>query len=1087
MAKLIGSQKNTGNYGEDFLCENLINAFGDDYIIYRSREVFGREFDVAMLIPNVGIVVFEVKGWLESSVVRVENGDVIVINTPDGEKKQSPQKQVRGYKFAIERRIRQGTGKFPLVFTMVCMPQITKGFYSSKRLNVVTEEHFTLLKEDFESKISLYEKINEAIADVSRFIRTPFDDDLMFEVRSLFEADLVRESETLTEVLQVIDQPKNKPYSIFIYIKADDPTASTVLTDISEKYAAGCKIYAVVESPLELKTLVTSIDQKLNEKGLVRNKDDLSIDFDDRHQHYPVFADGDKSFSAFNFVASVLSDPEACKSVPTFSVVDGKYQAQLGWLSLLSENSLFNIDQYMVEHADPDKGIIIRAGAGTGKTYTMISRVSFVCYKQSIPIQSIADRIVMITFTNEAADQMEQRLKSYFQNYYFITADTDYLALIAKIDKMQISTIHSYVKSLISALGTEFGYGIDVDITSTQYHRRKKVSDMLDEYISKKRREQGEAFLALLGMPVYALRENIIEFITKLHNKSIDISGITAADFGVLSPGANGKELHKLLAYIIPAVEKDYANELLSQNKVHLNSMMSLLNGYLHNPESLKRVKELQKSRPQYMFVDEFQDTDDTQIEMLLIIANILEYKLFLVGDIKQCIYRFRGAKEKAFDQVHVEKEPDKWLEFALKRNYRTDSHLLEIYDTSFTLWGDDDEDLLAYKPLNDKLIGTKSFNEGLAPSKFYKHIPIQNEESRLPALFEEVKRIGRRIDYEQSNGKSLSAKEKSIVILVRENWQADMIRKEGARVGLTIQTNTGGDLYQSTPALDMLVLVNALLHFDESDYLYSLVTSNFYSIDVPKSTLFMQRKQIRESGWRAKADEKAQANYLIKAMDTMLSQSITDCKNWDAIIKSVRQKPVLQILREIYSTLKPWQNFSDDLWKQQYYKLNVDLLFEQVLSACNADRLTINTLDEFLFNSVVAGTSVDSRTPPTDQETAPIQCITVHKAKGLEYGHVILPFASFSINTIKKANLHISTINDDGRNRVGYSIKYGDNGERISNSYYNEDSERSERSREEARILYVAMTRAIRSFSWIALDGKENLSWQSLIQREGE
>jgi ATP-dependent exoDNAse (exonuclease V) beta subunit len=135
----------------------------------------------------------------------------------------------------------------------------------------------------------------------------------------------------------------------------------------------------------------------------------------------------------------------------------------------------------------------------------------------------------------------------------------------------------------------------------------------------------------------------------------------------------------------------------------------------------------------------------------------------------------------------------------------------------------------------------------------------------------------------------------------------------------------------------------------------------------------------------------------------------------------------------------------------------------------------------------VVAGTSVDSRIPSTNLESAPIQCITIHKAKGLEYGHIILPFASFSINSIKKSNLHISTSDDDGRSRIGYSIKYGDYGEQISNSHYNEDMEKSERSREETRILYVAMTRAIRSFSWIALAGKERLSWQTLIQRGDE
>ena len=42
-----------------------------------------------------------------------------------------------------------------------------------------------------------------------------------------------------------------------------------------------------------------------------------------------------------------------------------------------------------------------------------------------------------------------------------------------------------------------------------------------------------------------------------------------------------------------------------------------------------------------------------------------------------------------------------------------------------------------------------------------------------------------------------------------------------------------------------------------------------------------------------------------------------------------------------------------------------------------------------------------------------------------------------------------------------------------------------AEKAREEARILYVAMTRSIRSFSWIEIQGKQNLSWQNLIETE--
>ena len=105
--------------------------------------------------------------------------------------------------------------------------------------------------------------------------------------------------------------------------------------------------------------------------------------------------------------------------------------------------------------------------------------------------------------------------------------------------------------------------------------------------------------------------------------------------------------------------------------------MMSVLNRFINNPESESRIRELKKDKhaQQFMFVDEFQDTDDSQIESLLRISQVLDYKLFLVGDIKQCIYRFRGAKEKAFDQLGIAENPDKWLEFSLQRNYRTDKH----------------------------------------------------------------------------------------------------------------------------------------------------------------------------------------------------------------------------------------------------------------------------------------------------------------------------------------------------------------------------------------------------------------------------
>lgn len=1089
MGKLIGSG-NTENFGEKLFIDKIQEYLDDTNIIYWNRQVFGREFDVCILMPEKGILVVELKGWREENILRVENNDSVIVRTADGEVSESPQKQARGYRFSLERHIRQNIGKFPLVYQMVCLPQVSKSYFKSHRLDVVMEERFTILKEDLANNTALFDKLDQALREVCHWNRDPFDQRTMLEVRNLFETDINLDEDGESEIEKELASSYHQhDYSRFYYFSESDQLTGNTVSDITAQYLHGCKLYCVFSKKAQMMSVIEALDAALTQKGLVRNRDNIEIAFEEQKSHAPLADSVGDMFMGFHFSMSLLNAPFD-KQTDSFVIRNGKYSSdQESILKKLSEQSQFNFEQYQVEHADPEKNIVIRAGAGTGKTYTMISRIGFICYTQNVPLQKMAERIVMITFTNEAADQMEEKLKAYFRNCYLVTSNPDYLEMISRIDHMQISTIHSYAKNLITQMGTSFGYGIDLGITSSEFYRRKKISDLLDAYIQQKEMEYGKNYTDKLGMPIYAIRDSILDFIGKLHNKSVDISAIEPQDFGTLLDDDSHGELHELLASVIPAVEREYFGELLENNKIHLSSMMSVLNRFINSPDGASRLRELKKDKhaQQFMFVDEFQDTDDSQIESLLRIAQVLDYKLFLVGDIKQCIYRFRGAKEKAFDQLGIAENPDKWLEFSLQRNYRTDKYLLDIFDRSFTKWGELDEELLTYDARKDRLIGTRDYNGNYLSNvnRFYRRLPAANEEMRIPVLIEEIKRIQKRIQYEESRGMKLSAKEKSIAILVRENWQADMIRTDCARFGISVHTNTGGDLYMSQPAIDMLTLVNALVHFDEADYLYNLVTSNFFNLDIPKSNLYEIRMKIRTGGWRAKTDEKEQINYIIGFMNKILVDDRNENKDWAHIVAGLRTQPILQALRRIYSVLEPWKHFSSDPWKQHYYQLNVDLLFEQIINACNVDRLTINTLQEHLHNSIVSQVSVDSRMPAQNEEEAAIQCITVHKSKGLEYGHVIMPFCSASMNFIQKTQLHISTTKHQDRYRIGYSMSVGDSGETVQNDFYDELIEKSEKAREEARILYVAMTRSICSFSWIEIQGKQNLSWQNLIETE--
>lgn len=153
---------------------------------------------------------------------------------------------------------------------------------------------------------------------------------------------------------------------------------------------------------------------------------------------------------------------------------------------------------------------------------------------------------------------------------------------------------------------------------------------------------------------------------------------------------------------MVVETEKEYSKLLIDNNAVALSEYMIHLSKCIDNEAFNTNLYEFK-----YVFIDEFQDTDDAQIASFIAMQKKLGFNFFIVGDLKQSIYRFRGATMTAFEKMGCDN--DNWLSFTLNINYRSDKRLLSRFDKAFFYMNS--INLLKYERDVDELRGVKTNN----------------------------------------------------------------------------------------------------------------------------------------------------------------------------------------------------------------------------------------------------------------------------------------------------------------------------------------------------------------------------------------
>lgn len=326
--------------------------------------------------------------------------------------------------------------------------------------------------------------------------------------------------------------------------------------------------------------------------------------------------------------------------------------------------------------------LLVSAAAGSGKTRVLVDKIYDMVANQS-DIKTSLSRILVMTFTIKATYEMKSRLKERFENEIKMISETDksheteqmrerIIREASTIQNANITTIDAFCKKILEEnyleLNKDWSLYKNFD-PSYKIADAKELSILYDNVLDD-----------LLENEVYANKDKYNHFIKSFFKKNGDgvIKKILLDGLDFLSSLAwpvdkidrwlkeiqeKEKELkeqdefnenEKICLELLKLFYIRVVEEKVKRNIYAISDYASMALDILYddlNGEKVesKFVKENIKSKYDYIFVDEYQDTNTIQECLLNAVSN--GKNIFMVGDVKQSIYGFRNANPKIFTQ----------------------------------------------------------------------------------------------------------------------------------------------------------------------------------------------------------------------------------------------------------------------------------------------------------------------------------------------------------------------------------------------------------------------------------------------------
>src|SRR5699024_6864201 len=455
----------------------------------------------------------------------------------------------------------------------------------------------------------------------------------------------------------------------------------------------------------------------------------------------------------------------------------------------------FTKEQQAVVQSNEQK-ILVKAGAGTGKTEVLTQRILHLIDIE--PTLSIKD-IAIITFTNKATEELQARLKKAFYQAWkkerHPKKKERYRYEIEALNSVQISTIHSFCRSILESIGPysdgEVIYSPNFKVASDQLSIT--IDRTLEMWINSKHNSKKQ-IEHLKYIPVHSLNKIIKEAFTMIRSKGFDLdeilqgTRITSFEDSIIS-----RKLKRELIEIIKAVSEE--QKKYKTGTIDTDDLLEYCTKILKNREDLR---EMVKKKYKYIFIDEFQDTSLYQTELVKMICDESDNSpaLFVVGDIKQSIYEFRGANPDAYSEI------ESWIKqhgkiLPLSINWRSKPEIVEYVNLVFERIENNDLYQFKHEPLKPSLQ-----KEVLHLTNAYDWI-LADQNQRQENL------IAKYIRDKKEQGENIGR----YTILVRRNFEIDSITTKLLEYGIEPTVVDSGRLYNQTAIIDTYLVLKSIIN----------------------------------------------------------------------------------------------------------------------------------------------------------------------------------------------------------------------------------------------------------------------------------